>query len=645
MCGIVGVFSSREEYLNEKFLNNMSSKLIHRGPDAKGLWLDLNDGIGMAHRRLSILDITESGSQPMFSSDKRYVISFNGEIYNFLDIRKELNKVFNINNWEGNSDTEVLLKSIQYFGLEKSLNKIEGMFAFALWDSKLKKLTLVRDRMGEKPLYFGKVGQYFLFASELKALTSFPLWEGEIDRDSVALYLRQNFIPAPRTIYKGIFKLEPAHLIVISEKSNFIGSPKCYWDLSDISYNSQSMKNNDYAQNIEIFYDLIRNSVKKRLISDVPVGAFLSGGFDSSLVVSMMSEISNSSVKTFSIGFNNEKFNEANKAKEISNYLGTEHQELYLSFKDVFTLIQEIPNIYDEPFSDSSQLPTLLVSKLASKNVKVCLSGDGGDELFGGYNRHIMGPKVWNLINMIPYSLRSKFNGNEYLYINSYFDILNKFLPSSHRIDNFSEKLSKLIFLIDSKDSTIFYKNLISNSKFPENLLSKNIMPQTILDDYKLEKHFKSFAERIMYLDQINYLPNDILTKVDRASMSTSLEARLPFLDHKLVEFSWTIPKDQKIVGSKGKWILRQLLYKYIPQEIIDGPKKGFAIPLNDWLKGPLRLWADDLLMDLNLGNQEIFDRKAVISLWNNFLNGKNFNHHQLWNILMFQLWLKENSK
>ena len=334
-----------------------------------------------------------------------------------------------------------------------------------------------------------------------------------------------------------------------------------------------------------------------------------------------MSEISTSDVKTFSIGFKMKNSMRQIKQKKLRGYLGTDHQELYLSFEDVFSLIQEIPHIYDEPFSDSSQLPTLLVSKLASRNVKVCLSGDGGDELFGGYNRHIMGPKLWNFLNTIPYLLRSKFNRTEYTNINPYFDILNNLLPTSLRVANFSEKLSKLLFLIDSKDSTIYYKNLISNSKFPENLLTKSNEPKTILDDYKLEKHFKSFSERIMYLDQINYLPNDILTKVDRASMSTSLEARLPFLDHKLVEFSWTIPEDQKIVGNKGNGFLRQLLYKYIKPEIVDGPKKGFAIPLNEWLKGPLRLWADDLLTELKLDNQEIFDRKAVINLWNNFLN------------------------
>ena len=645
MCGIVGIFSSREEYLNEKVLDDLSAKLTHRGPDANGIWIDLNNGIGMAHRRLSIIDVSESGSQPMISSDKRYVLVFNGEIYNFNDIRKELTDLFNINDWSGNSDTEVLLKSIQYLGLEKSLEKIEGMFAFGLWDKHHKSLTLVRDRMGEKPLYFGKVGQYFLFSSELKGLTAFPLWEGLIDRDSLTLYLRQNCIPAPRTIYKNIFKLEPGHLIVISDKNNSIGSPKCYWKLSDFSHNSLRNENTNPLQNIEIFQNLIRNSIKKRLVSDVPVGAFLSGGYDSALVVSIMSELNNKNVRTFSIGFDNKRFNEANKAKKISNYLGTDHQELYLSTKDLISTIPTLPQIYDEPFSDSSQLPTLLVSKLASRSVKVCLSGDGGDELFGGYNRHIVGSKVWNLINMIPYSLRSKINNNDFVNVNSYVDYLSNLLPTRYKLANFSEKLSKLLFLIGSKNQTIFYKNLISNSKFPERLLINGNEPKTILDDHELDQFFKSLSERMMYLDQINYLPNDILTKVDRASMSTSLEARLPFLDYKIVEFSWNVPEAQKIVEGKGKWLLRKLLYRYVPQKMIDGPKKGFAVPLNSWLKGPLREWAEELFSESNLYNQDIFDGKVLRKLWVDFLKGENFNHYQIWNILMFQSWLKINIK
>ena len=643
MCGLVGIYSKNKEYMNEYILNKMSKKIIHRGPDGDGTWLSERDGIGMAHRRLSVIDLSSAGAQPMMSFSKRFVISFNGEIYNFKEIKNRLKDEFQFNRWKGNSDTEVLLNAIELLGLEKTLNLIDGMFAFALWDKQNKNLTLVRDRFGEKPLYFGKCEDYFLFASELKSLVAFPLWNKKINKEAVSLYLRQSCIPSPKTIYKGIFKLEPSNLIVISDAGDNISSSKCYWDLSQKAFYKERKINLNASENIEKFEYLLKDSIKRRTFSDVPVGAFLSGGYDSSLVVALMNEVSSKKVRTFSIGFNNQIFNEAKKAKKIASHFGTQHEEVYFDPEEAISLIPQLPYIYDEPFADSSQLPTLLVSKLAKKNVTVCLSGDGGDEFFGGYNRHIVGPKLWKFINLLPVPIRKKLSILNNINITNEINLFNKFVPNKYQVSNLSEKISKILSLTNSTNSLNFYKNLTSNCKNPNDFLSDVIEPNTIIDKKEFVDLIPEFSERMMYLDQMNYMSNDILTKVDRSSMAVSLETRLPFLDYKIAEFSWEVPISQKISENKGKWLLRQVLYKYLPKDLVDGPKMGFTIPLNTWLKGPLMEWADDLLSINNLEKHDIFDNYAVRKLWEDFISGKSSSHYQIWDMLMFQSWLKIN--
>lgn len=636
MCGITGIWPTKSISKEDLFL--MSDAMKHRGPDDKGFYIDDISGLGLAHRRLSILDLSSSGHQPMISPCGKFVLIFNGEIYNHLDLRIELEKEGGAFNWQSFSDTETLLAGLRYWGIEKCLKKINGMFAFALWDKIKQKLFLARDRVGEKPLYYGSNGDTFLFGSELKALTKYPKWEGSINRDALALFMRYNHVPGENSIYQGIKKLPAAHYIEVSEQGRNITSPKCYWSLSKISSDgiAQSKLHNVSSEIlINEFDQLLSNAVSSRMLSDVPVGAFFSGGYDSSIVVAKMQALSSSPVKTYSIGIENPEFDEAKHAATIAKHLKTDHTFLYLNRENVMSTIPKIPDIYDEPFADSSQIPTFLVSQLARRDVTVALTGDGGDELFGGYNRHVLGPKIWSLVKFLPKSVRRNLSNKilkiaNWLKNDHYKSLYGKFQYGDLRL-----KINKLADSLKAENQFEFYDLIRSHWKENDLVLdSKLHLPYQSSTNFQL-------LDQMLFHDIENYLSDDILTKVDRATMATSLEARPPLLDHRLIEFAFRVPSKFKVRNGRGKWLLREVLYRYVPKKIIDRPKKGFGIPLSDWLRGPLRDWAESLLDENKLKQQGYLNSKLVRSIWQDHCNGLGNREHDLWCTLMFQSWLE----
>ena len=650
MCGISGFYSDLKSSLINDIIN-MNSAISHRGPDATGVWKNKNFGIYLGHQRLSILDLSVAGQQPMKSKSERYIITYNGEIYNHLEIRKEIKeKNFNII-WKGNSDTETLIEAIDLWGIETTLKKIVGMFAFGLWDQKENCLTLARDRMGEKPLYFGWQGKNsnktFIFASELKALRAHSNFEKEISRDAIALQLQFNCIPAPNSIYKNIYKLLPGHYLQLQKtdlERNLLPSSKSYWSLKETAI--EGLKNLKPI-NIEKIKDelevILTNTIKQQMISDVPLGAFLSGGVDSSTIAALMQSQSFQPIKTFTVGFNEEIYNEAQDAKKVAKFLGTDHTEIYISEKQAMDVIPKLPKIYDEPFSDSSQIPTYLVSELAKQKVTVSLSGDGGDEIFCGYNRYIMSKKWWNKISLIPLPLRIFLADRIIAFKPDNWNYLSKIFMNFNNKNNLGHLMYKFSRILRCKTLDDAYIKLASHIDNPtEVVLGSNIV-DTRLSNYSLELSQFDDQQKMMIFDGLTYLPDDILVKVDRASMASSLETRAPFLDHRVIEFSWKIDQSLKLRNGQGKWILRQILYKYIPKSLIERPKKGFGIPLDKWLRGSLRDWAENLLNEKKLLDEGYFDSKVIAQKWNDHLKGKRNWQHDLWNILMFQSWKHEN--
>jgi asparagine synthase (glutamine-hydrolysing) len=652
MCGICGFYSKFLSTYDNVILK-MNLSISHRGPDSSGVWQDRNSGIVLGHQRLSIIDLSITGNQPMNSNSDRFVITYNGEIYNHLEIRRELEKISSTLQWKGSSDTETLLESIDFWGVEKTLKKIDGMFSFVVWDKKARSLTLARDRMGEKPLYYGWQGKgnhkVFLFGSELKALKTHPEFSSEVNRDAIALQLRHNCIPAPHSIYKGIYKLLPGHYLELklSDLTNsLIPSSKSYWSLVEqvIYGNSNKLIGGE----IEIQNDFekhLQASIKKQMISDVPLGAFLSGGLDSSTVVALMQSQSSHPIKTFTIGSSQENYSEAKYAKKISQYLGTDHTELYVSSKEALDIIPKLPIIYDEPFSDSSQIPSFLVSQLAKQQVKVALSGDGGDELFCGYNRYVMGKIFSNLCRFMPLPCRKLLaSWLNSMSPQSWIKILKILSSLDHRID-YRNKMQKIINVLKAKSSHDFYYTLCSHWQNPIEAVIDSNESETLLTKLQLELKIFNNQEKMMVLDSLTYLPDDILTKVDRAAMASSLETRVPFLDHKLIEYVWKIPHSLKFRDGKGKWILRKVLNKYIPKELTERPKMGFSIPIDIWLKGPLRNWAEALLNETRLKQEGYFNPKLIKHKWSEHINGKANWSYDLWDVLMFQAWLEREKK
>jgi len=656
MCGIAGIFSKSASWDLAKTIKCMANSLLHRGPDDAGVWVDEAAGIALGHRRLSILDLSPAGHQPMLSISGRYVIVFNGEIYNHMELRLDLEKIppglhsssENIV-WCGHSDTETLLAGFETWGIEATLKKTVGMFAIALWDREERVLTLARDRIGEKPLYYGWQGDTFLFGSELKALKAHPDFLAEIDRDAICLYLRHCAIPAPYSIYKGIKKLLPGTFLQLSlgrDVDNLRAlNPKKYWCLAEVVAQGVAAPfvGSDMDA-IAVLDSQLKQSVGLQMMADVPLGAFLSGGVDSSTVVALMQAQSIRRVKTFSIGFDEQDYNEANYAKAVAQHLGTEHTELYVSSAEAMQVIPMLGRIYDEPFADSSQIPTFLVSQMARQHVTVSLSGDAGDELFCGYNRYALAD-IWGRIEKVPFGVRRMAGHLVKSVAPSTWDAFFKLTANFATLPvNMSEKLEKLATRLVSVDGVnALYYSLVSEIDNPEQVLIGAKEPATWLTEVGMNSSFVDPKLHMMFMDAMTYLPDDILVKVDRAAMANSLETRVPLLDHRVIEMAWSLPMTMKVRDGKSKWILRQVLYQYVPKQLIERPKAGFAIPLGDWLRGPLRDWVEALLDESRLQQEGFFNAEYIRTAWQVHLEGKRNNSTFLWNILMFQVWLEEN--
>ncbi len=650
MCGICGYYSEASLASNS-IIKKMNIALSHRGPDSSGIWQNDVMGIAFGHQRLSIIDLSSAGNQPMKSSSGNLILTYNGEIYNHLEIRKDLEKSLPNIKWKGNSDTETLLEAIDLWGIEKTLKNIDGMFAFGVWNQKTRRLILARDRLGEKPLYYGWQGKgenkVFLFASELKALKAHPEFNNMIYRDAMTLQLRHNCIPAPYSIYKNIFKLLPGHYLEMKQsdlKNKLLPSANKYWSLIDkaIYGNNNQLILNDF--NIQRDLEgILKNSVKKQMLSDVPLGAFLSGGIDSSTIVALMQSQSSTPIKTFTIGFSESDYSESENAKKIANHLGTNHTELYLSSKIALDVIPKLPEIYDEPFSDSSQIPTYLLSQLTKQHVKVAISGDGGDELFCGYNRYIISKKLEGIMSSIPINIRRILSSGLKAVSPQNWNKISKFVPFLRKYKNFGDKIYKSANSLEAKNLYELYYNLCSHWKNPSDVIINGKEPGTLLNVFKPELYGLNNQQQMMALDSITYLPDDILVKVDRASMASSLETRLPFLDHKLIEYVYKIPHSLKFRNGQGKWILKQILNQHVPKNLTDRPKMGFGVPIDEWLRKPLRDWAENLLSDKKLEQEGYFNSKPIRTKWKQHLIGKKNWQFELWDILMFQAWLDKN--
>ncbi len=636
MCGLAGFLDRSEREVQESVARQMAMALFSRGPDDSGVWLDATAGLALAHRRLSILDLSRAGHQPMHSVGGRYVIAFNGEIYNHLDLRKKLGEL----SWRGHADTETLLAAIETWGLEAALKSLTGMFAFALWDRAERSLTLARDRLGEKPLYYGWQGDTFIFGSELKALRNHPAWRGEVDRNVLASFMRYGYVPVPHSIYQGIFKLLPGTWITLKSGARIgaLPPPTSYWRALESARAPQRDDLADEAAADELEATL-RRAISGQMVADVPLGAFLSGGVDSSTVVALMQAQSSQPIRTFSIGFAESEYDEARHAKAVAAHLGTSHTEFYLSPTDALAVIPKLPDIYDEPFGDSSQIPTHLVAALARRHVTVSLSGDGGDELFGGYNRYITGASLWRRLAPLPRRLRSGIGRLMAVPSPGQWDRFSAWFPVRRTYHALGDKLHKLAGVLDATDEAEFYRRLISQQHGSESIVLGALEGPMWANGEAAMFSGSDVTERMMFHDLVGYLCDDILTKVDRAAMAVSLETRVPLLDHHIVEFAWKLPLRMKIRDGQGKWLLRQVLYRYVPPELIERPKQGFALPLDAWLRGPLRDWAEALLDERRLRNEGYLRPEPIREKWREHLSGRRNWQHWLWNVLMFQAW------
>ncbi len=628
MCGIAGIWEredSRTDGLGRD-AERMAAALIHRGPDASGLWLDERAALALSHRRLSIVDLSPHGAQPMLSACGRYVICLNGEIYNHRRIRSELDAAGRRVPWRGHSDTEVALEAVAAWGLAGALRRFEGMFAFALWDRQDRLLHLARDRFGEKPLFYGRIRGGFVFASELKALRVHPRWEAAIDRASLSMYFRYGYIPAPGSIFEGIRKLPPGTTVSLQTPDS-ASEPVPYWSLEEAARRGAADPFRAGAEAaVGELETLLDGSIAQQMLADVPVGAFLSGGIDSSLIVALMAKRSPGTVKTFTIGFDDPRFDESMFARNVAAHLGTDHTELRVRPEQAMELVSGLAAPFDEPFGDSSQIPTMLVSRLARRTVTVALSGDGGDELFGGYNHYRWGTWVSGTFGWMPMALRRLVGRS-----------IRGGMRGAGRRDR---RLGKMADILSHDSASALYWGLTAHSLEPGPVLGSGPVEDEALGRLLEAAGDPSFLSRMMYVDQMRFLPDDILTKVDRAAMRYSLETRAPFLNHPVAEFAWRLPSSMKIRDGKGKWLLRRILSKYVPDAMIDRPKMGFGLPLTDWLRGPLRPWAESLVEGDALRRQGYLDPAWVRRNWDEHQAGRDDRFNTVWNILMFESWL-----
>ncbi len=636
MCGIVGFLCSTPETADEelrRLVSAMAATLRHRGPDGRGVWTDARAGVALGHTRLAILDLSPAGNQPMQSSCGRYVLVYNGEVYNHRELRKELEG--RGRRFRGRSDTETLLEAIAEWGLEPTLRRCVGMFAFALWDRHRQELTLVRDRLGIKPLYYGWCGGTFFFASELKALRVHPDFTAELDREAVSLLLRHNYVPAPWSIYRGIAKLRPGTVVTVRpDRRGVLPQPQAYWSLEEVARagREQPFRGSE-EEAVERLEELLGEAVRARLISDVPLGAFLSGGIDSSAVVALMQKASDRPVRTFSIGFHEKRYNEAPFAKSVARHLGTDHVEYYVTPREALDVIPRLPTLYDEPFADSSQVPTFLVSQVARQSVTVCLSGDGGDELFGGYTRYAAAARVWRLIRCLPAPVRRAASAA----VRTCGPLLPGKTPKRRALPA-SE-------ILRCRSLREVYVHFMSHWSRPGELVVGGTNDPGPLADPRLWSPDASPYEQMMYVDTLTYLPDDILVKVDRASMGVSLEARVPLLDHRVVEFAWSLSVEVRVRRGRTKWPLRQLLARHVPPALFERPKTGFGIPIDEWLRGELRDWAESLLDEHRLRQEGVFRPEPIRQKWLEHVRNEQDWHYYLWDVLMFQAWLEESRR
>ena len=644
MCAIAGFvdFKPGPEQALRSRARAMADCMSHRGPDAGGCWVDAEAGFATGHRRLSIIDLSQAGAQPMMSRSGRFVISYNGEVYNAKDIQRDLiAKGFS---FRGHSDTEVIVEACEEWGVHAATRRLIGMFAFALWDRRERKLWLVRDRLGIKPLYWAQFGRLTLFASELKGLRAHPTWPVEIDRDSLAAFVRFGYIPGPRSVYRNIHKLPPGAILEVDATHN--SRLEHFWSLDNAVRvgRSNPYRGNDQAAEEELAA-LLADAVGRRMVADVPLGAFLSGGIDSSTVVALMQSQSVRPIRTFSIGFEEDGFNEAHHAKAVAQHLGTDHTELYVTPGEARDVIPRLPQIYDEPFADSSQIPTCLIAALTRRHVTVALSGDGGDEVFCGYNRyfHAASLRPW-LSNLPDPLLRLAVAGIRRLPPDR-INRLQRFVPRGLGLPaQLGDKLHKLAKVM-TQDEDQTYLSLLSHWHQPEEIINGSHEPESIVVSDRTHQFMPDYVERMQYVDTLTYLPDDILTKVDRATMAVSLEARVPLIDHRVVEFAWRLPAHMKLRQGKSKWLLRRVLRRFVPESLIDRPKMGFGVPIDQWLRGPLRDWAESYLSESALVRDGLFNPQLIRTRWAAHLEGRENWQYPLWTILTLQTWLEHHRK
>ncbi len=659
MCGIAGLIqASLRRGEHQEVVSAMTEALKHRGPDDRGVWCDPTAGVSFGHRRLSVIDLSEAGRQPMISASGRYVMSYNGEVYNFQELREQL--INYGHTFRGTSDTEVILAAVEQWGLDDAVSRFIGMFAFGLWDRETRTLSLVRDRLGIKPLYYGWLDGAFVFCSELRALAAVPRWSRHVRRDALAMFLRSGCVPAPWSIYEGVYKLVPGCILEVNRDSSDRADefspdpedlvvpwkPRRYWRVLDVARaGCASPLACSEEESIQQLDGLLRDSVRRRMLSDVPLGAFLSGGIDSSSIVALMQAESSRPVKTFTIGFPEAAFNEAEHAKRVAAHLGTEHTELYVDPAGARNLIPELATMFDEPFADSSQIPVALLCRMTRQHVTVSLSGDGGDEVFAGYNRYVWARALWHKTGWVPRGVRrSAASLVRLCHPQTWTAMMSRVapaLPAPFKERDIGDQLYRVADALAGADEEELYLRLVSHWSETHDLVRGTHLDPSTPRRSEKSVLFDDLVDYYRYLDTVTYLPDDLLVKLDRASMAVGLEARTPLLDHRVVEFAWQLPLPLKVRAGQGKWLLRHLVARYLPPELLDRPKMGFGVPLAGWLRGPLRAWAEDLLDESRLQKQGFFNPQPIRAKWHEHLSGQRNWHFHLWDVLMFQAWLQ----